>query len=123
LVDKIKAAATFNQGYALTEFLAAAVLDMEWHTLDSAAALPAVDAFEKMALEKNKLALDQIPPRYRSSYFRHIWSNGYSAAYYAYSWAEMLDHDAYVWFEEHGGLSRENGQVLREKILSRGNTE
>lgn len=123
LIDKIKAAATFNQGYALTEFLAAAALDMEWHTLDSAARVQGVEVFEKTALEKNKLALDQIPPRYRSSYFRHIWSNGYSAAYYAYSWAEMLDHDAYVWFEENGGLNRENGQVFREKILSRGNTE
>lgn len=123
LIDKINASATFNQGYALTEFLAAAALDVEWHILDTLTTVSEVDAFEQRALEKNKLAMGQIPPRYRSSYFRHIWSNGYSAAYYAYSWAEMLDHDAYVWFEEQGGLTRENGQLFRDKILSRGNTE
>ncbi|MCF3111937.1 peptidyl-dipeptidase Dcp [Niabella sp. CC-SYL272] len=124
LVDKIRNAATFNQGYAMTELLAAAKLDMQWHLLaprDSA--VMDVDAFEQAALQKNGLLISYIPPRYRSSYFLHIWANGYSAGYYAYSWAEMLDHDAYAWFKENGGLKRENGQRFREMILSRGNSE
>lgn len=88
-------AATFNQGYAVTELLAAADLDMEWYKLTSKDSLQKVDFFEKMALKKTKLYLPQAPPRYRSSYFLHIWSNRYAAGYYAYLWTEMLDHDAY----------------------------
>jgi peptidyl-dipeptidase Dcp len=122
LVDKIKKAATFNQGYALTELLAAAELDMEWHTIPASDSIKNVDDFEKEALKKNKIDLPQVPPRYRSSYFLHIWGNGYAAGYYAYLWTEMLDDDAYGWFEAHGGLSRENGQRFRDMILSRGNT-
>ena len=82
-----------------------------------------VDAFETAALKKTHLDLSQVPPRYRSSYFLHIWSNGYSAGYYAYLWTEMLADDSYAWFEEHGGLTRANGQRFRDMILSRGNTE
>lgn len=123
LVEKIKKSATFNQGYALTEILAAARLDMEWHTITSANQISSVDEFEKAALIKTKLDMKQVPPRYRSSYFLHIWGNGYAAGYYAYLWAEMLDDDAYEWFEENGGLTRENGQRYREMILSMGNTE
>lgn len=123
LIDKIKNAGTFNQGYAFTEYLAATALDMNWHTLPVGAPLQDADSFEKASLEKMNLWLAQVPPRYRSSYFLHIWSNGYSAGYYAYVWSEMLDDDAYTWFEENGGLKRENGQKFRDMILSRGNTE
>ncbi len=123
LADKIRKAATFNQGYALTEVLAAAELDMQWHTLPADAPEQDVDAFEAQALEKTGLALPQVPPRYRSSYFLHIWANGYAAGYYAYLWAEMLDDDAFAWFEENGGLTRANGDRFRDMVLSRGNTE
>lgn len=126
LVDKIKKAATFNQGYMLTELLAAADLDMAWHTLPASAPLISVngvDSFETASLKKDHLGLAQVPPRYRSTYFLHIWGNGYAAGYYAYLWTEMLDDDVFAWFEQHGGLTRENGQRLRDMILSRGNTE
>jgi peptidyl-dipeptidase Dcp len=123
LVVKIKNAAKFNQGYKLMELVAAAQLDMQWHTLPASAPLQQPDAFEKQALEKTHLQLSAVPPRYRSSYFSHIWGGGYSAGYYSYLWAEMLDDDAYECFEEHGGLTRENGERFRQMVLSRGNTE
>lgn len=126
LVTKIKKAATFNQGYMLTELLAAADLDMAWHTLSATVPLISVngvDSFETVSLKTDRLDLTQVPPRYRSTYFLHIWGNSYAAGYYAYLWTEMLDDDIYDWFEHHGGLTRENGQRLREMILSRGNTE
>jgi len=123
LANKIKKSSTFNQGYALTELLAAADLDMAWHTIPAGNQINSVDEFEKTALKNAKLDLPQVPPRYRSSYFLHIWGNGYSAGYYAYLWTEMLDDDAYAWFEKHGGMTRENGQRFRDLILSKGNTE
>ena len=123
LVAKIKNASRFNQGYKLTELVAAAQLDMQWHTLPASTPLQQPDAFEKQALEKTHLLLSAVPPRYRSSYFSHIWGSGYSAGYYAYLWSEMLDDDAYEWFEEHGGLTRANGERFRAMVLSRGNTE
>jgi peptidyl-dipeptidase Dcp len=123
LAAKIKKAATFNQGYELTELLSAAELDMQWHTLPSTAPLQDPDTFEKEALQKTHLDISYVPPRYRSSYFMHIWGNGYAAGYYAYLWTEMLDDDAYQWFEENGGLTRANGDRFRRMILSRGNTE
>ena len=123
LVEKIKKSSTFNQGYMLTELLAAADLDMAWHTISASDSVKSVDNFEKEALIRTKLNLPQVPPRYRSSYFLHIWGNGYAAGYYAYLWTEMLDDDVYSWFEEHGGLNRNNGQRFRDMILSRGNTE
>ncbi len=123
LVDRIRKSQDFNQGYALTELLAAAELDMEWHTIKSDTPVKSVDDFETSALKRTDLDLPQVPPRYRSSYFLHIWSNGYAAGYYAYLWSEMLDDDAYNWFEAHGGLTRANGQRFRDMILSRGNTE
>jgi peptidyl-dipeptidase Dcp len=123
LAAKIQKAATFNQGYKTTELLAAAELDMQWHTLGADAPSQDVDRFERAALERTKLALDAVPPRYRSSYFLHIWANGYAAGYYAYLWSEMLDDDAFQWFEDHGGLTRENGDRFRRMVLSRGNTE
>jgi peptidyl-dipeptidase Dcp len=123
LADKIKKARTFNQGYALTELLAAAELDMQWHMLPASAPRQDPDAFEKQALEKTHLALSYVPPRYRSSYFLHIWANGYAAGYYAYLWSEMLDDNAFQWFEDHGGMTRANGDRFRRMVLSRGNTE
>jgi peptidyl-dipeptidase Dcp len=123
LVEKIKKAETFNKGYDTTELVAAAELDMKWHTLPASAPLQQPDAFEKQALEDTKLWISYVPPRYRSSYFSHIWGSGYSAGYYAYLWTQMLDDDAYQWFVEHGGLTRANGDRFREMVLSRGNTQ
>jgi peptidyl-dipeptidase Dcp len=123
LADKIRKADKFNQGYALTELLAAAQLDMQWHSLLASAPKENVDRFEAEALKKTHLDLHDVPPRYRSSYFLHIWSNGYAAGYYAYLWTEMLDDDTYQWFLQHGGMTRANGQRLRDLILSRGRTE
>ncbi len=123
LVDKIKKAALFNQGYDFTELLEAADLDMAWHTLPASAPEQNADEFEIASLKKDKLYLEQVPPRYRSSYFMHIWGNGYAAGYYAYLWSEMLDDDAYDWFLNNGGLTRENGDRFRKMILSRGATE
>jgi peptidyl-dipeptidase Dcp len=123
LAEKILQARDFNQGYSLTELLAASMLDMQWHTLPAETPLQNVDDFEKQALEKSHVALATVPPRYRSTYFLHIWSNNYAAGYYAYQWTEMLDDDAYQWFEEHGGLTRANGDRFRRMVLSRGNTE
>jgi peptidyl-dipeptidase Dcp len=120
LADKLRATATFNQGYSLTEVLGAAVLDMRWHSLPAGSAERPAGPFEAGVLEQAGLNLPQVPPRYRSSYFLHIWANGYEAGYYAYLWAEMLDNDAYQWFIEHGGLTRANGDRFRQMILSRG---
>jgi peptidyl-dipeptidase Dcp len=122
LVDKIKASAKFNQGYAMGELIAAAELDMQWHSLAAEAPRQDVDAFETQALKASGTDFPHVPPRYRSSYFRHIWSNGYSAGYYAYLWTQMLADDAWKWFEDHGGMTRENGQRFRDLILSRGHT-
>src|ERR1035437_119378 len=123
LVDKIKKSQEFNQGYAFTEILAAADLDMEWHTIPAGTKIKSADDFEATALNRTHLDLPQVPPRYRSSYFLHIWGNGYPAGYYAYSWTEMLEDDAFNWFKENGGMTRANGQRFRDLILSRGNTE
>ena len=126
LVAKIKQASTFNQGYALGEVVTAALLDLKWHALTPAAGLQDVGGFEAKSLgELAAAGLDvkNVPTRYRSSYFRHIWGGGYAAAYYAYSWTEVLDHDAFAWFTEHGGLTRANGQRYRDMILSQGHSQ
>ncbi|MDE2561370.1 MAG: M3 family metallopeptidase [Sphingomonadales bacterium] len=123
LMDKVIAAKKFNQGYDLGEIVAAALLDMKWHSLPASAGKQDVDAFEAKALGETGLDVANVPTRYRSSYFRHIWANGYAAGYYAYLWTEMLDHDAFQWFEDHGGLTRANGQRFRDMILSRGHSE
>jgi peptidyl-dipeptidase Dcp len=123
LVEKIKQAKNFNEGYALTEALAGAELDMQWHVLPANAPPQDPDEFERQALAKTHLDLHAVPPRYRSSYFSHIWASGYSAGYYAYLWTQMLNDDAYQWFDDHGGLSRANGDRFRRMILSRGNTQ
>lgn len=123
LVDKIIKAQTFNQGYALGEILAAASLDMKWHELSINDKKIDIDTFETKALKESLTDFPNIASRYRSSYFLHIWSNGYSAGYYAYLWTEMLDDDVYAWFSQHGGMTRENGDRFRAMILSRGHTE
>jgi peptidyl-dipeptidase Dcp len=123
LAAKLRRAEKFNQGYMLTELLAAAELDMQWHTIAATDAVTDSDAFEKAALERKKIALATVPPRYRSSYFAHIWSTGYAAGYYAYLWSEMLDDNAYQWFENNGGLTRANGDRFRLMVLSKGYTE
>ncbi|HJW09538.1 MAG TPA: peptidyl-dipeptidase Dcp [Holophagaceae bacterium] len=122
LVDKIKKAGTFNKGYGMTETIAAALLDMDWHSLGASAPKQDPDAFEAAALKKDRIDLSCVPPRYRSSYFLHIWGNGYAAGYYAYLWTQMLSDDSFEWFKEHGGLTRENGDRFRAMVLSRGNT-
>ena len=122
LVQKILTARTFNQGYEVGEALEAARLDLDWHSLPASAPLQDVDRFEADALAKGGFDTADVPPRYRSSYFLHIWSNGYSASYYAYAWTRMLGQDAFNWFQTHGGLTRENGQRFRDMVLSRGNT-
>ncbi len=123
LVAKIKKAGTFNQGFATTEYLAASLLDIAWHTLPAGTPQQDPDAFETAALQRFNIAMPEVPPRYRTPYFTHIWSNGYSSSYYAYLWSEVLDHDAFAWFQENGGLTRANGQRFREMVLSRGSTE
>jgi peptidyl-dipeptidase Dcp len=123
LAAKIKRAKNFNKGYDMTELLAAAELDMQWHMLPASAPLQDPDRFEQTALDKAHVAMRAVPPRYRSSYFQHIWAGGYSAGYYAYLWTQMLADDAFQWFDENGGLTRANGDRFRQMILSRGNTE
>jgi peptidyl-dipeptidase Dcp len=122
LEAKIRRTQTFNQGFATAELLSASLLDLAWHTLPPNAPRQDVDRFEAAALNRYKVAFPQIPPRYSSRYFSHIWSNGYSAGYYSYLWSEVIDTDAYYWFKEHGGITRENGQRFREKVLSKGDT-
>lgn len=122
LVDKINKAASFNQGYGTTEYLASALLDLAWHTQTEGAVAQDATQFEADALKRFGVDLPQVPPRYRSTYFDHIWGGGYSAGYYAYFWTDVINHDAFEWFKEHGELSRENGRIFRDKILSIGNT-
>ena len=129
MIEKIEAASKFNQGYDFGETVEAALLDMKWSALtpQQAAALDTpekVDAFERRALEELGLEIDLVPPRYRSTYFNHIFSSpsGYSAGYYSYLWTEMLDRDSRKWFRENGGLTRENGDHYRATVLSRGGT-
>jgi peptidyl-dipeptidase Dcp len=122
LVAKILKARTFNQGYELGEAVTAAKVDLDWHSLAPDAPRQDPDAFEAKSLAASGFAADIVPPRYRSPYFLHIWSNGYAAGYYAYAWTEMLDHDAFAWFKANGGLTRANGQRFRDMVLSRGNT-
>jgi peptidyl-dipeptidase Dcp len=123
LVEKIKKSRTFDEGYATTELLAAAELDMRWHTLAPNAPLQDPDKFEVDQLKQIGLWIPYTPPRYRSSYFAHIWGSGYAAGYYAYLWTQMLADDAFEGFEEHGGMTRANGDRFRQMVLSRGNTE
>lgn len=122
LVDKIKNAATFNQGYMTTELVSAAALDMDWHSVTNEGQLLPVLDFEKQSLNNHGFNLSTVPPRYHTPYFAHIWGGGYSAGYYAYLWSETLDSDAWEWISKNGGLTRENGDRFRKHILSVGNS-
>ncbi|MBK6628782.1 MAG: M3 family metallopeptidase [Flavobacteriales bacterium] len=123
LADKLRKASRFNQGYATTEYLAAALLDLEWHSLPADAPLVTdVEAFERTALQKYGLDIAEVPPRYRSCYFSHAWT-GYAANYYAYLWSEVMDADAYAWFTANGGMTRSNGDRFRRTVLSQGGSK
>jgi peptidyl-dipeptidase Dcp len=123
LVKKIEKASKHNQGFALTEYVAAALLDLAWHTLPDGTPPQDVDKFEAEALHRYKVDFPLVPPRYRTSYFAHVWGGGYSAGYYAYLWSEVLAHDAFHWFVENGGMTRQNGDRFRAMILSQGHTQ
>lgn len=122
LEEKIKKSRTFNQGFATSELLQAALLDMAWHMLPPSAPLQDVDTFEPDALKKFQVYMPEVPPRYHSTYFSHIWGGGYWAGYYAYLWSEVIDDDAFAWFKENGGMTRKNGQRFREMILAHAGT-
>lgn len=122
LVEKIKKADTFNQGYMTTELVSAAMNDMTWHTVNNESQLKPVLDFEKETLTKNGFTLNSVPPRYHAPYFAHIWGGGYSAGYYAYIWSETMDSDAWEWIKANGGVTRENGDRFRKFILSVGNS-
>jgi peptidyl-dipeptidase Dcp len=121
LVEKMEAAKLFGEGFRTVEYLGATLLDWAWHKLE-AGEDPGTDleAFEAAALEKAGVAMAEIPPRYRTGYFAHIFSSGYSAGYYSYIWSEVLDADTVEWFKENGGMLRENGDHFRAELLSRG---
>jgi peptidyl-dipeptidase Dcp len=125
LLAKVLAATTFNQGYATTEYISAALLDQAWHQITVAQAPRAQDVlgFEERALKASGLDYAPVPPRYHSTYFSHVFEGGYSAGYYAYLWSEVLARDTGQWMHAHGGLTRANGDYLREHILSRGRSE
>ena len=122
LVDKIKKAGTFNQGYSTTELVSAATIDMNWHSVTEASQFKPTLEFEKSVLAKYGFNLKEVPPRYHSPYFAHIWGGGYSAGYYAYMWSDMLNSDAWDWISSNGGMTRENGDRFRKYILSVGNS-
>ncbi|WKE64067.1 M3 family metallopeptidase [Gallaecimonas kandeliae] len=123
LLDKVLAAHKFNQGFDTTEYLAAALLDMEWHSIPAGTEIKDIEAFEHQALAKHGIDYAPVPPRYKSAYFSHTWSGGYSAGYYAYLWTEVFAADAFAYMKDHGGLTRENGDKFRKEILSKGNSQ
>jgi peptidyl-dipeptidase Dcp len=123
LLSRIEEASTFNQGFETVAYLGATVIDLAWHRLtrDQVAALDEdLSTFEAEVLRRVGLDLPTVPPRYRSSYFNHIFAGAYSAGYYSYIWSEVLDADTVEWFRETGGLSRERGETFRRALLSRG---
>jgi len=121
-IDNLDAASTFNEGHATTSYLAAAILDLAWHSLttEEAAKVSDVEAFEAQAIKDYGLDFAPVPTRYRSTYFSHIFAGGYSAGYYGYIWSEVLDADTVDWFKENGGLQRKNGEHFRNTLLGRG---
>jgi peptidyl-dipeptidase Dcp len=125
LLDKLQAAAKFNQGYATTELVAANLIDQAWHQRkpDEVPDASGVLAFEARALETGGVNFPPVPPRYRSAYYSHIFAGGYSAGYYSYFWSEVLDAHSVEWMKAHGGLKRENGDHFRKTLLSRGGSE
>lgn len=119
-VEKLLASQQYGQGFSTTEYLAASLLDQAWHGLGTEDQVGDVQRFEAEALDKAGVALEAVPPRYRTSYFAHIFSGGYSAGYYSYIWSEVLDADTVQWFRDSGGLTRENGDHFRRELLGRG---
>jgi peptidyl-dipeptidase Dcp len=119
-VDNLKAASAFNEGHATTAYLAAAILDLAWHSLPADANINDVEEFEAKAIADYGLDYAPVPTRYRSTYFSHIFAGGYSAGYYGYIWSEVLDADTVNWFKENGGMTRANGEHFRQTLLSRG---
>ena len=120
LVERLAAATRFNQGFSTFEYLAAALLDWSWHRLEHGATVDDPLAFEKEALERVGALHPLVRPRYRTSYFMHVFSNDYSAGYYSYVWSEVLDAESVEWFKANGGLLRENGDRFRQKVLAVG---
>ncbi|MEX0894380.1 MAG: M3 family metallopeptidase, partial [Balneolaceae bacterium] len=120
LLDRVIAAREFNQGFDTQEYLAAALLDMQWHTLEENEIPESVEEFEKEALAEYNLDYAPVPPRYKSPYFAHIFTTGYSANYYSYIWSEVMAADAFAYMQQRSGLTRENGDLFRRTILSRG---
>ena len=121
-IDNLNAARTFNEGHATTSYLAAAILDLAWHSLniEQASKVTDVEAFEAQAIKDYGLDFPPVPTRYRSTYFSHIFAGGYSSGYYGYIWSEVLDADTVDWFKENGGLKRENGEHFKNTLLGRG---
>ena len=119
-IDNLNAASAFNEGHATTSYLAAAILDLAWHSITSEDAITDVEAFESQAIKDYGLDFAPVPTRYRSTYFSHIFAGGYSAGYYGYIWSEVLDADTVDWFKENGGLLRKNGEHFRDTLLGRG---
>jgi peptidyl-dipeptidase Dcp len=122
IIDKIKKAETFNKGYDVTELLAASTLDMNWHSVENEVDFKPTLVFEDEALQKYGLLVNEVPTRYHTPYFAHIWSGGYSAGYYAYTWSKTLDYNVYDWMKANGGLTRKNSERFRKYILSVGNS-
>jgi peptidyl-dipeptidase Dcp len=123
LVDRVMRARKFNQGYDTSEYVAASIIDQAWHQRTQEQLPEAVEAFEQSVLTSAGLQLEAVPPRYHSTYFSHIFGSGYEAAYYSYIWSEVLVADTEHWFQQNGGLTRENGQRLRNFVLSRGGSQ
>ena len=119
-VEKLNESSTFNEGHATTSYLAAAVLDLAWHSLEDTSKVSSVGDFEEEAIREYGLQYSPVPTRYRSTYFSHIFAGGYSAGYYGYIWSEVLDADTVEWFKENGGLTRKNGDHFRNTLMSRG---
>jgi peptidyl-dipeptidase Dcp len=122
LLDKVIASEQFNEGFRTTEYLAASIIDQRWHQLGPKQIPQDVLAFEAAALKEAGVDFAPVPPRYRTTYFSHVFSGGYSAGYYGYLWSEKLDADTVNWFKEHGGMTRKNGDYFRKMLLSRGGT-
>ncbi len=119
-VDKLHESSTFNEGHATTSYLAAAILDLAWHSLATTDGISSVEDFESAAIKDYGLDFAPVPTRYRSTYFSHIFAGGYSAGYYGYIWSEVLDADTVEWFKSNGGLTRKNGDHFRNSLMSRG---
>jgi peptidyl-dipeptidase Dcp len=122
LLEKSIVASKFNKGYETLEYLSAALLDLGWHSIGADSKIESVEEFEKKLLKQYGVDYAPVPPRYKSAYFAHVWSGGYSAGYYAYLWSEVLAADAFSYMRDRGGLTPENGKLFRDTVLSRGGT-